>query len=193
MRRSGALILGILAGVFAGAAFVRRRHRARRTRRPLLRGRFDALALQRLTGRRPPAAARAPDHRRSADLTNDELKLALRDAAYLEGDFVLRSGKRSRYYLDKYRFETRPDILAALGERIAAAVEEVRAGRRAASGAGARRGRTRRRGLAGVGPSFRDRAEGGEGVRHVEPARRRLRSRASASVSWKTSSPPAGR
>jgi len=58
-------------------------------------------------------------------LTNDELKLALRDAAYLEGDFVLRSGKRSRYYLDKYRFETRPDILAALGERIAAAVEEV--------------------------------------------------------------------
>jgi len=57
-------------------------------------------------------------------LTNDELKLALREHAYLEGDFVLRSGKRSRYYLDKYRFETRPDILAALGERIAQAVEE---------------------------------------------------------------------
>jgi orotate phosphoribosyltransferase len=57
-------------------------------------------------------------------LTDDELKLALREAAYLEGDFVLRSGKRSRYYLDKYRFETRPDILAALGERIAQAVAE---------------------------------------------------------------------
>jgi orotate phosphoribosyltransferase len=57
-------------------------------------------------------------------LTDDELKLALREAAYLEGDFVLRSGKRSRYYLDKYRFETRPDILAALGERIADAVAE---------------------------------------------------------------------
>jgi orotate phosphoribosyltransferase len=53
---------------------------------------------------------------------DDELKLALREAAYLEGDFILRSGKRSRYYLDKYRFETRPDILAALGERIARAV-----------------------------------------------------------------------
>jgi orotate phosphoribosyltransferase len=52
-------------------------------------------------------------------LTDDELKLALREHAYLEGDFLLRSGKRSRYYLDKYRFETRPDILAALGERIA--------------------------------------------------------------------------
>jgi orotate phosphoribosyltransferase len=57
-------------------------------------------------------------------LTNDELKLALREHAYLEGDFVLRSGKRSRYYLDKYRFETRPDLLAALGERIAQAVAE---------------------------------------------------------------------
>jgi orotate phosphoribosyltransferase len=56
-------------------------------------------------------------------LTDGELRAALRDAAYLEGDFVLRSGRRSRYYLDKYRFETRPDILAALGERIAAAVE----------------------------------------------------------------------
>jgi orotate phosphoribosyltransferase len=57
-------------------------------------------------------------------VTRDELKLALRESAYLEGDFVLRSGKRSRYYLDKYRFETRPDILAALGERIAEAVAE---------------------------------------------------------------------
>ena len=55
-------------------------------------------------------------------VTDDELKRALREHAYLEGDFVLRSGKRSRYYLDKYRFETRPDLLAALGESIAAAV-----------------------------------------------------------------------
>jgi orotate phosphoribosyltransferase len=47
-------------------------------------------------------------------LTDDELKLTLREHAYLEGDFVLRSGRRSRYYLDKYRFETRPDTLAAL-------------------------------------------------------------------------------
>jgi orotate phosphoribosyltransferase len=58
-------------------------------------------------------------------LTDDELKLALREHAYLEGDFLLRSGRRSRYYLDKYRFETRPDTLAALGARIAAAVEDV--------------------------------------------------------------------
>jgi len=53
----------------------------------------------------------------------DELGAKLREHALLEGDFVLRSGRRSRYYLDKYRFETRPDILAALGERIAAAAD----------------------------------------------------------------------
>jgi orotate phosphoribosyltransferase len=52
-------------------------------------------------------------------LTDDELKRALREHAYLEGDFVLRSGRRSNYYLDKYRFETRPDLLGAIGERIA--------------------------------------------------------------------------
>jgi orotate phosphoribosyltransferase len=57
-------------------------------------------------------------------VTRDELARALREAAYLEGDFVLRSGRRSRYYLDKYRFETRPDLLAPLGKAIAEAVRE---------------------------------------------------------------------
>jgi orotate phosphoribosyltransferase len=57
-----------------------------------------------------------------------ELAAALREHAYLEGDFVLRSGRRSRYYLDKYRFETRPDLLGALGERIAEAVRHFEPG-----------------------------------------------------------------
>ncbi len=57
-------------------------------------------------------------------MNDAELRAALREHAYLEGDFVLRSGKRSRYYLDKYRFETRPEILSALGDRIAAAARE---------------------------------------------------------------------
>ena len=52
------------------------------------------------------------------------LGAALREHAYLEGEFVLRSGKRSRYYLDKYRFETRPDVLGPLGEELARAVAE---------------------------------------------------------------------
>jgi orotate phosphoribosyltransferase len=58
-------------------------------------------------------------------LTDEELRAALVEHAYLEGDFVLRSGARSSYYLDKYRFETRPELLEALGARIAAAVAEV--------------------------------------------------------------------
>jgi orotate phosphoribosyltransferase len=57
-------------------------------------------------------------------VTDAELRDSLVAAAYLEGDFVLRSGKRSRYYLDKYRFETRPDLLGPLGERIAATVRQ---------------------------------------------------------------------
>jgi orotate phosphoribosyltransferase len=59
-----------------------------------------------------------------AELTRAELGTALREHAYLEGDFILRSGRRSRYYLDKYRFETRPDLLGPLGEQIAATVAE---------------------------------------------------------------------
>ena len=57
-------------------------------------------------------------------MNRDELARGLRDAAYLEGDFVLRSGRRSKYYLDKYRFETRPDLLGPLGDALAAAVRE---------------------------------------------------------------------
>ena len=61
-------------------------------------------------------------------MTDAELLAAIREHAYLEGDFVLRSGRRSSYYLDKYRFETRPDLLAALGGRLAAKVAEVEPG-----------------------------------------------------------------
>ena len=57
-------------------------------------------------------------------MNHDELGKALRAAAYLEGDFLLRSGKRSQYYLDKFRFETRPDLLGPLGHTIADAIRE---------------------------------------------------------------------
>lgn len=38
------------------------------------------------------------------------------EVALLHGEFTLRSGRKSKYYLDKYRFETHPDVLHALGE-----------------------------------------------------------------------------
>ncbi len=55
----------------------------------------------------------------------DELGRRLVETALLEGDFTLRSGKRSRWYLDKYRFETEPGMLRELGERLATAASDV--------------------------------------------------------------------
>ena len=40
-------------------------------------------------------------------------------ASYLKGDFVLRSGKRSDRYFDKFLFETDPALLKRLGEELA--------------------------------------------------------------------------
>jgi orotate phosphoribosyltransferase len=57
-------------------------------------------------------------------VTRDELIKRIKETAYLEGDFVLRSGKRSKYYLDKYLFETCPDILKALGDEFARYVDD---------------------------------------------------------------------
>ena len=54
-----------------------------------------------------------------------QLASRIRQVAFLEGDFVLRSGKRSKYYLDKYLFETQPDILAELGRRLAEHAADV--------------------------------------------------------------------
>jgi orotate phosphoribosyltransferase len=52
----------------------------------------------------------------------EALASSLVEAAYLKGDFILRSGRRSDVYFDKYLFETRPAILRALGTELAALV-----------------------------------------------------------------------
>lgn len=52
-------------------------------------------------------------------MTDEELGSLVVERALLEGDFVLRSGKRSSWYLDKYRFETDPELLRAIGARLA--------------------------------------------------------------------------
>src|SRR2546421_12589640 len=54
----------------------------------------------------------------------DELARDMVAAAWLEGDFVLGSGRRSRYYFDKYLFETQPAILRRVGRHLAALVPE---------------------------------------------------------------------
>jgi orotate phosphoribosyltransferase len=55
-------------------------------------------------------------------MEEDLLGRLLVERALLEGEFVLRSGRRSSWYLDKYRFETEPELLRAIGERLAATV-----------------------------------------------------------------------
>jgi len=42
--------------------------------------------------------------------------------SYLKGDFVLRSGKRSNRYFDKFLFETDPALLRRLGKQLAALI-----------------------------------------------------------------------
>jgi orotate phosphoribosyltransferase len=48
-----------------------------------------------------------------------ELGQKIIEAALLTGYFVLRSGKRSKYYFDKYLFGTRPEILEPLAKELA--------------------------------------------------------------------------
>ncbi len=50
---------------------------------------------------------------------------AVKDAALLRGNFTLRSGRTSTYYLDKYLFETQPAILDAIGDQFAAAIAQI--------------------------------------------------------------------
>jgi orotate phosphoribosyltransferase len=52
-------------------------------------------------------------------VTRAELARRVAERALLHGDFVLRSGRRSSVYLDKYRFETDPALLGPIGAALA--------------------------------------------------------------------------
>src|SRR5262249_43683230 len=96
-------------------------------RRPLLRRRVDALAGRLDAGGRAPAAAgaRGPGGRRPRlPVSPDGLAARVAERALLRGEFILRSGKRSTVYLDKYRFETDPLLLRPIAEALAALARE---------------------------------------------------------------------
>jgi orotate phosphoribosyltransferase len=57
-------------------------------------------------------------------MDDETLLRGLKEVAYLEGEFTLRSGRKSTHYFDKYRFETQPELLRAVAERIGGAVRE---------------------------------------------------------------------
>ncbi len=52
-----------------------------------------------------------------------ELAARIAEVALLRGEFTLRSGRKSHYYLDKYLFSTRPEILRELGAMFAARLD----------------------------------------------------------------------
>lgn len=47
------------------------------------------------------------------------LAARVKEAAFLEGDFVLSSGQRSKFYVDKYLFSTEPVLLRDLAREMA--------------------------------------------------------------------------
>lgn len=53
------------------------------------------------------------------------LAKAIADVALLRGTFTLRSGKTSSYYLDKYLFSTRPELLKQLAPLFAERIRKV--------------------------------------------------------------------
>jgi orotate phosphoribosyltransferase len=62
-------------------------------------------------------------------MTRDELARRISAVALLRGEFILRSGRKSNFYLDKYLFETQPDILRELGrmyaEKLPAGIDRI--------------------------------------------------------------------
>ena len=53
-------------------------------------------------------------------MTHQELSKAIFEVSHLTGTFTLRSGKVSNEYFDKYLFESRPALLAAIAEHLKA-------------------------------------------------------------------------
>lgn len=58
-------------------------------------------------------------------MTKAALAKAIADAALLRGTFTLRSGRTSSYYLDKYLFTTRPELLREIAKLFAARVRAI--------------------------------------------------------------------
>ncbi|MBT4483871.1 MAG: orotate phosphoribosyltransferase [Candidatus Latescibacteria bacterium] len=53
-----------------------------------------------------------------------ELAQLVKKTALLTGEFILSSGRKSNYYLDKYRIETQPDILDAVSDGLRSKIPE---------------------------------------------------------------------
>jgi orotate phosphoribosyltransferase len=53
-----------------------------------------------------------------------QLATAVYEAAHLTGSFTLRSGQRASEYFDKFQFTSRPELLSAVADELAAIVPD---------------------------------------------------------------------
>lgn len=53
-----------------------------------------------------------------------ELAKEIYNSAYITGEFLLRSGKTSNEYFDKYRFESKPELLSAIADEMSKMIPE---------------------------------------------------------------------
>ena len=68
---------------------------------------------------RPSAIWKNGNETRVRVSSDRDLASRIRDAALLEGDFVLSSGERSSFYVDKYLFSTEPGLLRDIATGLA--------------------------------------------------------------------------
>lgn len=61
----------------------------------------------------------------NASVDRSALAQSIAQASLLRGTFTLRSGRTSSYYLDKYRFSTKPEILKQLGEFFQSTIKQI--------------------------------------------------------------------
>ena len=112
--------LTLAVGSVAGSALILRKRERNPSRVDLYfdDGSMLSLGAGRARGRAAPAAGRR-GARRHRPVSLDELARRVAERALLHGEFVLRSGRRSTVYLDKYRFETDPALLGPIGAALA--------------------------------------------------------------------------
>ena len=58
-------------------------------------------------------------------VSSTEIAARIAEVSLLRGTFTLRSGRTSSYYLDKYRFTTRPEILEPVARLFAERIEAI--------------------------------------------------------------------
>ncbi len=71
-----------------------------------------------------------PNPKDGSTVDRQRLAGAIASVALLRGTFTLRSGRTSSYYLDKYLFSTRPEVLRDLAVLFAERIEAVAPGSR---------------------------------------------------------------